>query len=394
MSCRSWQVQWELTLNNDNMKFVISSTELLGHLQAISRVISSKNTLPILDNFLFNITGSDLEITASDLESTLITKMRLDNITGSGTIALPARILLDTLKEFSEQPLTFDINTDTMAVVINSENGRFSIVGQNGIDFPVLPVIKTEKRFSFSVAADILMSGISKTLFATADDELRPVMGGILVEASTEKLTFVASDAHKLVRYQRSDAKADDNASFILPKKPASLLKNILPREDGPVSVEFDDRNAFFNLSDYKVVCRLVEGNYPNYNSVIPKNNPRKVRIDRLEFYNILRRVSVFSNQASNLVKLQFTPNQITVSAQDVDFSISAYERHKCLYEGDDMEIGFKSVFLLEILSNIASQDVLLELADPTRAGLFLPSESSNEDEDLLMLLMPMMINA
>jgi len=376
------------------MKFVVSSTELLGHLQAISRVISSKNTLPILDNFLFNITGNDLEITASDLESTLITMMRLDNITGSGTIALPARILLDTLKEFSEQPLTFDINTDTMAVVINSENGRFSIVGQNGIDFPVLPVIKTEKRFSFNVAADVLLSGISRTLFATADDELRPVMGGILVEASTEKLTFVASDAHKLVRYQRSDARADDTASFILPKKPASLLKNILPKEDGVVSVEFDDRNAFFSLSDYKVVCRLVEGNYPNYNSVIPKNNPRKVRIDRLEFYNILRRVSVFSNQASNLVKLQFTPNQITVSAQDVDFSISAYERHKCLYEGDDMEIGFKSVFLLEILSNITSQDVMVELADPTRAGLFLPSESSTEEEDLLMLLMPMMINA
>ncbi len=376
------------------MKFVVSSTELLGHLQAISRVISSKNTLPILDNFLFNISGNDLEITASDLESTLITRMHLDNITGSGTVALPARILLDTLKEFSEQPLTFDINPDTMAVVINSENGRFSIVGQNGIDFPVLPVIKKEKRFGFNVAADVLLAGISRTLFATADDELRPVMGGILVEASTSRLTFVASDAHKLVRYQRSDAKADDNASFILPKKPASLLKNILPRENGVVSVEFDDRNAFFNLSDYKVVCRLVEGNYPNYNSVIPKNNPRKVRIDRLEFYNILRRVSVFSNQASNLVKLQFSPNQITVSAQDVDFSISAYERHKCLYEGDDMEIGFKSVFLIEILSNIASQDVVIELADPTRAGLFLPSETANEDEDLLMLLMPMMINA
>ena len=376
------------------MKFVVSSTELLGHLQAISRVISSKNTLPILDNFLFNISGNDLEITASDLESTLITRMHLDNITGSGTVALPARILLDTLKEFSEQPLTFDINPDTMAVVINSENGRFSIVGQNGIDFPVLPVIKKEKRFGFNVAAEVLLAGITRTLFAAADDELRPVMGGILVEASTTKLTFVASDAHKLVRYQRSDAKADDNASFILPKKPASLLKNILPRETGVVSVEFDDRNAFFTLSDYKVVCRLVEGNYPNYNSVIPKNNPRKVRIDRLELYNILRRVSVFSNQASNLVKLQFTPNQITVSAQDVDFSISAYERHKCLYEGDDMEIGFKSVFLIEILSNIASQDVVIELADPTRAGLFLPSETANEDEDLLMLLMPMMINA
>lgn len=376
------------------MKFVVSSTELLGHLQAISRVISTKNTLPILDNFLFNISGNDLEITASDLESTLITRMRLDNITGSGTIALQARILLDTLKEFPEQPLTFDINTDTMAVVINSENGRFSVVGQNGIDFPVLPVIKTEKRFSFNLPADVLLSGISRTLFATADDELRPVMGGILVEASTEKLTFVASDAHKLVRYQRSDARADDTASFILPKKPASLLKNILPRESGTVSVEFDDRNAFFTLSDYKVVCRLVEGNYPNYNSVIPKSNPRKVRVDRLELYNILRRVSVFSNQASNLVKLQFTPNQITVSAQDVDFSISAYERHKCLYEGDDMEIGFKSVFLIEILSNITSQDVIIELADPTRAGLFLPSETSNEAEDLLMLLMPMMINA
>jgi DNA polymerase-3 subunit beta len=385
---------FRINFKTDNMKFVVSSTELLGHLQAISRVISSKNTLPILDNFLFSISGNDLEITASDLESTLITRMRLDNITGSGTIALPARILLDTLKEFSEQPLTFDVNPDTLAVVINSENGRFSIVGQNGIDFPVLPVIKKEKRFTFNIAADVLLAGISRTLFATADDELRPVMGGILVEASSEKLTFVASDAHKLVRYQRSDAKADDSASFILPKKPASLLKNILPKESGVVSVEFDDRNAFFNLSDYKVVCRLVEGNYPNYNSVIPKNNPRKVRIDRLEFYNILRRVSVFSNQASNLVKLQFTPNQITVSAQDVDFSISAYERHKCLYEGDDMEIGFKSVFLLEILSNIASQDVLIELADPTRAGLFLPAETSNEAEDLLMLLMPMMINA
>jgi DNA polymerase-3 subunit beta len=376
------------------MKFVVSSTDLLGHLQAISRVISTKNTLPILDKFLFNISGNDLEITASDLESTLITRMRLDNITGSGTIALPARILLDTLKEFSEQPLTFDINPDTLAVVINSENGRFSIVGQNGIDFPVLPVIKKEKRVNFNVAAEVLLAGISRTLFATADDELRPVMGGILVEATTEKLTFVASDAHKLVRYQRSDAKADESASFILPKKPASLLKNILPKESGMVTVEFDDRNAFFILSDYRVVSRLVEGNYPNYTSVIPKNNPRKVRIDRVEFYNILRRVSVFSNQASNLVKLQFTPNQITVSAQDVDFSISAYERHKCLYEGDDMEIGFKSVFLLEILSNIASQDVLIELADPTRAGLFLPSETSNTDEDLLMLLMPMMINA
>ena len=376
------------------MKFVVSSSELLGHLQAISRVISSKNTLPILDNFLFNLSGNDLEITASDLESTLITRMKLENTDGDGTIALPARILLDTLKEFSVQPLTFDINMETMAVVISSENGKFNVVGQNGIDFPALPSIKKDKKFVFAINADVLLAGITKTLFATADDELRPVMGGIFVEASTDKITFVASDAHKLVRYQRTDAHADDNSSFILPKKPASLLKNILPKEEGPVNVEFDDKNAFFILSNYKVVCRLVEGNYPNYNSVIPKNNPRKITIDRVEFFNTLKRVSVFSNQASNLVKLQLKGNQVMVSAQDIDFSISAYERIKCQYEGDEIEIGFKSVFLLEILSNIGSQDVMIELADPTRAGLFLPVISDNESEDLLMLLMPMMINA
>jgi len=376
------------------MKFVVSSTELLGHLQAISRVISSKNTLPILDNFLFNLSGNDLEITASDLESTLITRMKLENASGDGIIALPARILLDTLKEFSVQPLAFEINLDTLAVVITSENGKFNVVGQNGIDFPALPSIRKEKKFSFVINADVMLAGINKTLFATADDELRPVMGGIFIEASTDKVTFVASDAHKLVRYQRTDSHADDNSSFILPKKPASLLRNILPREQGPVTVEFDDKNAFFNLNDYKVVCRLVEGNYPNYNSVIPKNNPRKVTIDRVEFYNTLKRVSVFSNQASNLVKLQLKGNQAMVSAQDIDFSISAYEKIKCQYEGDDMEIGFKSVFLLEILSNISTQDVIIELADPTRAGLFLPGEIENESEDLLMLLMPMMINA
>ncbi len=376
------------------MKFVVSSSELLGHLQAISRVISSKNTLPILDNFLFKLSGNDLEITASDLESTLITRMKLENTEGDGIIALPARILLDTLKEFSVQPLTFDINMDTMAVVISSENGKFNVVGQNGIDFPALPAVKKDKLVTFSINADILLAGISKTLFATADDELRPVMGGIFVEASTDKIAFVASDAHKLVKYQRTDAHADDNSSFILPKKPASLLKNILPREEEQVTVEFDDKNAFFNLSNYRVVCRLVEGNYPNYNSVIPKNNPRKITIDRVEFYNTLKRVSVFSNQASNLVKLQLKGNQITVSAQDIDFSISAYERIKCMYEGEEIEIGFKSVFLLEILANITSQDVMIELADPTRAGLFLPAITENEAEDLLMLLMPMMINA
>jgi len=376
------------------MKFVVSSSRLLTHLQAISRVISAKNTLPILDNFLFNLKDNELEVTASDLETTLITKLKLENAEGDGIIAVPSRILLETLREFSDQPLTFDIDANTLAVVIISENGKFNAVGQNGMDFPVLPAIKKEKRFAFTINSEALLSGINRTIFATADDELRPVMGGILVEASPEKVTFVASDAHKLVRYQRTDVKSDAPCSFILPKKPASLLKNILPREEGPVAIEFDDKNAFFTLADYKVVCRLVEGNYPNYNSVIPKSNPRKLTVDRQEFYNSLKRVSVYSNQASNLVKLHLTGNQLTVSAQDIDFSISAYERIKCQYEGDEMEIGFKSLFLQEILANLSSQEVIVELADPTRAGLFLPAETESEAEDLLMLLMPMMINA
>ena len=376
------------------MKFVVSSTDLLGHLQAVSRVISSKNTLPILDNFLFRLDGNELEITASDLESTLITKMTLENASDSGSIAVPARILTDTLKEFPEQPLTFEIDNDKLSVVINSENGKFTVVGQNAGDFPQMPSIKQDQKATIEVPAEVLYNGINKTLFATADDELRPVMNGVYVELATDNLTFVASDAHKLVRYKRTDAKADTDSSFILPKKPASLLKNVLPKEENPVTIEFDDKNAFFTMTEYKLVCRLVEGNYPSYNSVIPTDNPNKLSIDRVEFYNTLKRVSVYSNQASNLVKLALTGNQITVSAQDIDFSISAYERLNCQYEGDDMEIGFKSTFLIEILSNLSSTDVVVELSDPTRAGIMLPAVSENEDEDVLMLLMPMMINA
>lgn len=376
------------------MKFVVSSTDLLDHLQAVSRVISSKNTLPILDNFLFRLDGNELEITASDLESTLITKMTLENASDSGSIAVPARILTDTLKEFPEQPLTFEIDNEKLSLVINSENGKFTVVGQNAADFPQMPTIKQDQKATIEVPAEVLYSGINKTLFATADDELRPVMNGVYVELATDNLTFVASDAHKLVRYKRTDAKADTDSSFILPKKPASLLKNVLPKEENPVTIEFDDKNAFFSMTEYKLVCRLVEGNYPSYNSVIPTDNPNKLSIDRVEFYNTLKRVSVYSNQASNLVKLALTGNQITVSAQDIDFSISAYERLNCQYEGEDMEIGFKSTFLIEILSNLSSTDVIVELSDPTRAGIMLPAVSENEAEDVLMLLMPMMINA
>ena len=376
------------------MKFVVSSMELLSHLQAVSRVISNKNTLPILDNFLFSLEGDVLEITASDLESTLVTSFELGNTSGSGEIAVPARILTDTLKEFPEIPLTFEIDTNTMMIVIQSESGKFTIMGQNAAEFPQLPQIKDDQKQEVEIEGDALLSGISKSIFATADDELRPVMNGIFIELSTDDTTFVASDAHKLVRYKRTDVKSSSNSSFILPKKPASLLKNILPKEENMVKLEFDDRNAAFTLTNYKMVCRLVEGNYPSYNSVIPTDNPFKMTIDRVEFYNALRRVSVFSNQASNLVKMALTGNQLTVSAQDIDFSISGTERLNCQYEGDDMEIGFKSTFLIEILANLTTSDVVMEMSDPTRAGILLPAMSENDDEDILMLLMPMMINA
>lgn len=375
------------------MNFIISSSLLLSHLQAVSRVISTKNTLPILDNFLFQLNANELTITASDLETTLITKVEVESASGEGDVAIDAKRITTILKEFPEQPLTFNIDNDSLSVDIVSENGKFSIVGQNGGDFPQLPEIKGDVN-TVTITGDVFLQGVSKTIFAASDDELRPVMTGIYIEMSPENMTFVASDAHKLVRYRRNDIKAETNASFILPQKPASLLKNILPKDDSAVHLQFDDKNALIEFNGYKLVCRLVEGNYPNYEAVIPKDNPNKLVIDRLDFYNSLRRVSVFSNQASNLIKLSLTPNQLTISAQDIDFSISAHERVKCQFDGDEMDIGFKSLFLIEILANLTTSDVVMNLSDPTRAGILVPFEPESEDEDVLMLLMPMMINA
>jgi len=375
------------------MKFVVSSIDLLNHLQALSRVISTKNTLPILDNFLFRLDGKTLEITASDLETTMVTALELENTSGSGSIAVPAKLITDSLREFPDQPLTFTINTDTYAVAISSENGQFAVMGQHGEDFPQLPKIKPDRSVSIRLSASSLISGITSTLFATADDELRPVMNGIFVELSPVDITFVASDAHKLVRYKRKDISTDANASFILPKKPAGLLKNLLAKEQGDFSIEFDDKNAFFTMPSFQMVCRLVEGNYPSYNSVIPSNNQNKILIDRVKLLNTVRRVSVFSNQASNLVRFSLNGNRLTVSAQDIDFSTSAVEELACQYNGTELEIGFKSTFMVEILNNIQSTEVSIELSDPSRAGLFIPFDKENEDEDVLMLLMPMMIN-
>ncbi|WP_462319698.1 DNA polymerase III subunit beta [Marinilabilia sp.] len=375
------------------MKFVVSSSGLLSHLQAISRAIASKSPMPILDNFLFSLEGQKLTITASDTEVTMITTLELETTEGEGIIAMPSRILLETLKKFPEQPLNFEIDEETLAVDIVTEKGKFSVVGQNGEDFPALPQIDEDKASNVQLSADTLLTGIVKTLFATAEDELRPVMNGILFEFTPDNMTFVASDSHKLVRYQRLDIKTDYEASFILPKKPASLLKNVLPKEDGEVAVSFDDQNAYFTMQNYQLVCRLVEGNYPSYNAVIPQDNPNKVVVDRVDLFNTLGRVSLFASQASNLVKLHLSNNEMVVSAQDIDFSISAHEKLTCQYDGDEMEIGFKSGFLADILENISSSDIVVELSDPARAGIFVPYDKS-ENEDELMLLMPMMINA
>ena len=373
------------------MKFIVSSTGLLSHLQSISRVINSKNALSILDNFLFQIEGNKLTITASDIETTLITSMEIENKAGNGSVAVASKILLDSLKDFPEQPLTFDINDDNLSMVITSEYGKYNFIGQSGDEYPQLPQMAADSS-GITISVSTLLRGINNTLYATANDELRPVMNGIYFDITEENLTLAASDAHKLVRYKTTEAKGDKASNFILPKKPASMLKRILPKESGDVQVQFDDKNACFTLSNYKMVCRQVEGRYPNYNAVIPKANQHKAIVDRLALINALKRVSVFSNQAVNLIKLQLNENEIFISAQDIDFSISAEEKVACQYQSEQINIGFKSTFLIEILSNLESSDVVIELADAMRAGIFLPFENE-ENEDLLTLLMPIMLN-
>jgi len=378
------------------MKFIVSSTDLLSHLQAISRVINSKNSLPILDNFLFQLNGTTLTLTASDIETTLITSMEVDTADGNGKVAVASRLLLDTLREFSEQPLTFDINDSNLAMVITSSNGSYNFIGQNGDEYPRMPQLQDDAR-KLTMPVSILSSGISKTLFCTAEDELRPVMNGVFFDIAHDRLTLVATDAHKLVRFKTihtssSVNEGDEAVNFILPKKPANMLKNILPKESGEVEIYFDKKNAHFKLSNYTMICRQIEGRFPNYSAVIPSNNPNKIIIDRLSLLNAMKRVSVFSNQGSNLVKLYFAQNQIHISAQDIDFSISAEETINSQYDGEPIRIGFKSPFLIEILGNINSTDIVLELSDASRAGLILPFEN-DANEEILMLLMPMLLN-
>ena len=373
------------------MKFIVSSTSLFSHLQAISRVINSKNSLTILDCFLIEMQDGTLSMTASDNETTLSTSIEVSDYEGEGCFAVSSKTLLEALKEIPEQPLSFQINMDNLEITVEYLNGKYSMMGQNADEYPQAPSLG-DNAVQVTMAADTLLAGVNRCIFATADDELRPVMNGIYFDITTESITLVASDGHKLVRNKTFMARGDEKAAFILPKKPANLLKNLLPKEEGDVQIGFDDKNAMFTMENYRMVCRLIEGRYPNYNSVIPPNNPHKATVHAGSFISALRRVSVFSSQASSLIKLSLSENQMKISAQDIDFSTSAEETLACQYDGTNMSIGFKSSFLIDILNNIAAQEVIIELADPSRAGVIVP-EQQEDNEDLLMLLMPMMLN-
>lgn len=372
------------------MKFIVSSTVLLKNLQLISGVINPSNTLPILDDFLFELDEKTLKITASDLETTMTVSIDLEKAEDPGVVTIPAKILLDTLKTFAEQPLTISIDNDSVAIEISAGDGKFKLSGHKSDEFPSTPVI--EDATTVTLKGEVLKSAFNKTLFATGNDELRPVMSGVFCELAPEDLTFVATDAHKLVRYKRKDASAGSVASFILPKKPLNQLKNVLP-EDSDVVIEYDQTNAFFSYDNVNMICRLIDGKYPNYEAVIPKDNPNVLTIERGPLINSIRRVALYANQSTNQVRLKISGKELTLSAEDIDYANEAKERLTCSYEGEDMEIGFNSKFLTDMLVNLDSNEVRLEMSAPNRAGILIPIDGNEDKVDLLMLVMPVMLN-
>ena len=373
------------------MKFSISSTTFCNRLQILNKVIGTKNALPILDCILFDLQDGVLKMTASDSDITLTTTLEVNSAEGNGKFALTANQIINGLKEIADQPVKIKINDETFEVEIKYQNGSCRFGGQSGEEYPIPQGIVGETK-SVTIDNEVLLGGISKSIFATADDELRPVMNGIYFDIAPSSITFVASDGHKLVRDRCFSVHGEENASFILPKKPAKTLKDILGKEAGDASIKWDENLAEISIENFTLLCRLIEGRYPNYNSVIPNDNPYKIRIDRQAFISALRRVLVFANSTTNLVKIRIANNSLVVSSQDIDYSTNAEESIVCEYEGNAMNIGFKGTFLTDILNSISSQDVILELADPSRAGVIVPAEQ-DEKENLLMLLMPMMLN-
>ncbi|MBQ8713385.1 MAG: DNA polymerase III subunit beta [Prevotella sp.] len=373
------------------MRFTVSSTALSSKLTALSRVINSKNALPILGDFVFDISGQTLLLTASDSENTMQTAIELAESDGDVRFAIGNHDLLEAVKGFSEQPITFDVDQQVNLVKISYQNGLFSLPIENADEFPIAQQVG-DGASTIVISNALLNENINRSIFATAQDELRPVMNGIYFDLTPECLAIVASDGHKLVRNKIYTIKSDQPASFILPKKPASLLKNLLGKDGGDVTIRFDERNAEINYGDGTIQCRLIEGRFPNYNSVIPQNNPNELRVDRNGLLAALRRVQPFANGSSNLIRFHVEGSSLQLDAEDYDFSKTATERMTCEYNGQSMSIGFKGSSFIEVLSNFDCAEVIIQLADPSRAGLVLPSEQP-ENQDVLMLMMPMLIN-
>lgn len=373
------------------MKFTLSSTALSSKLSALSRVINSKNSLAILDCFLFNVKDGKLTITASDSENVMKSTIPLNDSDSEGNFCVSNHTILDAVKELSEQPLTFEVNLDSLNINIAYQNGHFNFIGQNADEYPVSQDVDTNAT-TIIISSDILSDNINRSLFATAQDELRPVMNGVFFDITPEFLAIVATDGHKLVRNKNFSIKSETPASFILPKKPANLLKNLLTRDGGDVTIRFNDRNAEILFGDGMISCRLIEGRYPNYDSVIPKDNPNTLCIDRVALSSAMRRVLVSASQSSSLVRFHIQPGLLTLKADDTDYGRSAEENIVCEYTGNAMDIGFKGTSMTEVLSNLDSQEVNIMLADPSRPGVIIPSEQP-ENEDVLMLIMPMLLN-
>ena len=374
------------------MQFIVPNDRLSKQVQMLSGVLSNNNTLPILDYFLFELTPGKAVISASDLETTISTEVEVMG-EDTGMIAITAHLLVNTLKGFgnSSIPLTFTIDEAAMAVEMTSEYGKYRFPAANGSEFPKAPEVEADK--AFTIDGSILASAISRTVFATGTDDLRPVMSGVFFEVHEDKVHFVATDAHRLVRYSREDIKPGESGSFIIPKKPLNLLKTAAPAAENEVEVRYNEKNARFNLGGVTIISRLIDGKYPNYEAVIPKDNPNKLTVNREQLLQSVRRVALFANKTTSQVRLKIVGSELTVSAEDLDFANSAVERMACSYEGEDMEIGFNSRFITDMLSNIGGTEVIVELSAPNRAGILLPAEREDEGENILMLVMPVMLN-
>ncbi len=370
------------------MKFIVNTDQLLHKLQGISGTIVSKPVIPILDHFLFDIASGKLTITATDLETSMSTSIDVQ-ADEDVRIAIPSKMCLDTLKALPNQPVTFTVNSDKNSVELKSEFGRYKLIGQNADDFPKIPEATSDNHFEMN--SGVLSSSIAQTIFASGNDELRLSLTGVYVQLFDDNAVFVATDANRLVKVERSDVKPGVESNFILPKKALNLLKANLPHDDTAVKVEFNESNAFFNFDEIRLICRLIDERYPDYRAVIPTENPNKLTLSRLDFLNSVKRISIFGNKTTNQINIKIRGSELTISAEDIDLSNEAVERLGCDYSGEDMEIGFNSKLLIEMLQNINTPEIIIELSTPNRAGIILPS--TNEDnENLLMLIMPMMI--